>query len=310
MYKSFLTLTGLMALIFFAACDSDKMQVSESGLQYKFVKKGEGPKADSGLVLMLNVNYMTEDDSILFETEEGRPAPLNYPINEEGLFLEAVRMMSEGDSMILKIPAADFFLTTYKRPVPEGLTGTSYLTFNVGVERVLDRNGFNEYTVEMNERLQKEAAERAKVQVEIDKKLIKEYLDKNGIEAEQTESGLFYVMKEEGTGENAKAGDQVAVHYAGYVLDGAYFDASIEEVVQAQGLNRPGPYEPIKFRLGTGAVIQGWDEGISLLNQGAKATIYIPSTLAYGERKRSEVIVENSILVFDVELIEITTLEQ
>jgi FKBP-type peptidyl-prolyl cis-trans isomerase len=57
--------------------------------------------------------------------------------------------------------------------------------------------------------------------------------------------------------------------------------------------------------VGVGQVIQGWDEGLTLLNEGAKATLYIPSPLAYGERKRSEVIVENSILVFDVELLEI-----
>jgi len=309
-YSNFLWMAGLLALIFFNACDSG-LKKTESGMEYEFVRKGEGIKADSGLILLMNVEYIDEKDSVLFTTAEtGNPAPFNYPTQEEGMFMEAIRMLSEGDSAIFKIPASDFFLVTFKRPVPEGVSPTSLITFNIGIEKVLDRTAYGEYSAELNKKMQEEAAERAVAQMEIDKGLIEEYLQKNGIEAQQTESGLYYVMQEEGTGENAQAGQEVSVNYAGYVLDGPYFDSSIEEVVVANGLNRPGPYEPIKFPLGRGAVIPGWDEGIALLNKGAKATLYIPSPLAYGERARSEVIIENSILVFDVELVDITVQNQ
>jgi len=59
------------------------------------------------------------------------------------------------------------------------------------------------------------------------------------------------------------------------------------------------------FQLGYGNVIFGWDDGLTMLNQGAKATFLIPSPLAYGESARGEIIKENSILVFEIELVEI-----
>ena len=68
---------------------------------------------------------------------------------------------------------------------------------------------------------------------------------------------------------------------------------------------RREPYQPYTFPLGQGQVIKGWDEGIALLNEGSKARLYIPSPLGYGSRDRSPIIRANSILVFDVELVEV-----
>ena len=68
--------------------------------------------------------------------------------------------------------------------------------------------------------------------------------------------------------------------------------------------NESMSYEPYQFTLGTGSVIQGWDIGIVLLKDGGKGVLYIPSTLAYGERGAGG-IPPNSILIFDVELVDI-----
>ena len=77
-------------------------------------------------------------------------------------------------------------------------------------------------------------------------------------------------------------------------------------VAKEQGIYQEGrPYQPFTFPIGQGRVIKGWDEGIGLLNVGTKATLYIPSTLGYGSRSAGAVIKPNSILVFDVELLEI-----
>ena len=108
---------------------------------------------------------------------------------------------------------------------------------------------------------------------------------------EQTASGLYYKILEEGSGENPSRGSQVSVHYEGKLTDGTIFDSSYKRD------------EPIKFAVGVGQVIKGWDEGIMLLNKGAIARFVIPSELAYGSRGAGNIIPPNSTLIFEVELV-------
>lgn len=144
------------------------------------------------------------------------------------------------------------------------------------------------------------------VQMASDIEIIDAYLQENGIEAEKSESGIRYVITEQGEGPKPKLGQSVQVHYAGRLLTGEYFDTSMEDVAKAQGIYNPQrPYEPYPITIYNSPVITGWHEGISLLNEGTKATLYIPSPMAYGPRDRSEVIKANSILVFDVELVDV-----
>ncbi|MBN2891766.1 MAG: FKBP-type peptidyl-prolyl cis-trans isomerase [Bacteroidales bacterium] len=120
---------------------------------------------------------------------------------------------------------------------------------------------------------------------------IDDYLKDNNIAVEPTSSGLYYIETEAGTGEQAKPGDIVVVHYKGTLLDGTKFDASYDRG------------EPFEFKLGAGEVIKGWDEGIALMKVGGKATLILPSDLAYGNRAVGGVIPANSPLLFDVELV-------
>ena len=109
----------------------------------------------------------------------------------------------------------------------------------------------------------------------------------------KTASGLEYLEVEEGSGEQAKAGKTVSVHYTGKFQDGKVFDSSI-----SRG-------EPISFPLGAGLLIKGWDEGIALMKVGGKAQLVIPPHLAYGESGAGGVIPPNATLVFDVELVSV-----
>lgn len=108
-----------------------------------------------------------------------------------------------------------------------------------------------------------------------------------------TGTGLQYVLIEEGDGEMPEEGGIVSVHYTGRLDDGTVFDSSYPRD------------EPITFPVGVGYVIPGWDEGISLLKQGSKARLIIPSELGYGEQGAGGVIPPNATLIFDVELIEV-----
>ena len=112
-------------------------------------------------------------------------------------------------------------------------------------------------------------------------------------DAKATESGLKYIIIKEGKGPKPKMGQTVSVHYAGYLTNGQKFDSSYDR------------NQPIEFPIGTGRVIKGWDEGIMLLNVGAKAKLIIPPDLGYGARGAGGVIPPNATLIFDVELLEI-----
>ena len=127
--------------------------------------------------------------------------------------------------------------------------------------------------------------EKARKQDEEMKKLTKD--------AMVTDSGLKYVIIEQGSGPKPTAGQIVSVHYAGFLTNGQKFDSSFDR------------NQPIEFPVGTGKVIKGWDEGIMLLNVGTKAKLIIPPELGYGRRGAGGVIPPNATLIFDVELLEL-----
>lgn len=141
------------------------------------------------------------------------------------------------------------------------------------------------------------AQSRAAAQRATDEKLITEYLAKNNITATRTKSGLYYVITKQGTGKNAWRGQTVTLNYTGKTLDGVMFDSNLDPAFNHVA--------PLTCSIGMGQVIKGWDEGIQLLNTGSKATLVIPSHLAYGDKAVGEAIPANSVLVFDVELVSI-----
>lgn len=110
---------------------------------------------------------------------------------------------------------------------------------------------------------------------------------------EKTESGLRYQFIQRGSGKKAEDGKTVSVHYSGQLADGKVFDSSYARK------------KPIEFPLGRGNVIEGWDEGIALLQVGDKARFVIPSHLGYGSRGAGGVIPPNATLIFDVELMDV-----
>lgn len=137
----------------------------------------------------------------------------------------------------------------------------------------------------------------AQDQAKIDDDIMKAYFKKNKIKATRTATGLYYVIHKPGEGENAKKGAKVGMNYLGRFLDGKKFDGNIDEnYVPVEGR------KVLNFTLGVGMVIKGWDEGLQLLSKGARATLFIPSHLAYGPAGRPG-IPPNAILMFDVEMV-------
>ncbi|TAE49176.1 MAG: hypothetical protein EAY69_03490 [Cytophagales bacterium] len=188
---------------------------------------------------------------------------------------------------------------------PAELPEKKYLSVTVKVIKVVNAKEREAESKKDAEKMQKEA-EQQKVK---DKKIIEDYAKKNDLKLEVTSSGLHYFIEKQGEGDKAKAGEQVKVNYTGMLLDGKVFDTSIEEVAKKAKMDekqKGRKYEPIAFTLGMRQVIQGWDEGISMLSKGAKAVFLIPSGLAYGKMGAGGgEIAPDAVLRFDVELVEI-----
>ena len=108
-----------------------------------------------------------------------------------------------------------------------------------------------------------------------------------------TPSGLRYVDLEAGAGTEAKAGNVVSVHITGWLENGTKFDSSRDRNV------------PFNFKLGSGQVIKGWDEGVAGMKVGGKRRLHIPPNLGYGAKGAGGVIPPNAELTFEVELLEV-----
>ncbi len=119
---------------------------------------------------------------------------------------------------------------------------------------------------------------------------IEDFIAENNLDAQRTENDLFYVVLEEGNGEFPDITDEVTVDYHGYFTNGIVFDSSVDRG------------EPVTFPLTN--VIRGWQQGIPLFSKGGSGILLIPSHLAYGEQGVPGSIPSNSVIVFDVNLLD------
>lgn len=122
----------------------------------------------------------------------------------------------------------------------------------------------------------------------VDKQLIEAYLLENNITAQQHESGMYYVITTEGSGDSPTINSTVEVKYKGYFLDGAVFDQTTGNQTVTFPLNN---------------LIEGWKIAIPLLKRGGKGTFFLPSALGYGSNPPPG-IPSNAVLIFDIELID------
>jgi FKBP-type peptidyl-prolyl cis-trans isomerase FkpA len=268
------------------ACNNNRVQVSATGLKYQLheeTKDARKPKV--GDVITLQLILKNGKDSVMRDTHK-EPQPLKLMLQVppfKGSFEEGLAMIGKGDSATFFV-SADSLFGKAMQPMPAGVLKGTDISFTV---KMLD--------VQSEDEARKTAMADRDKQGKTDEKIVTDYLAKNNMTAaaKRTASGLYYVITQPGTGPTPNRGDMVKVHYTGKLTDGKEFDSS----------KKTG--QPIDLPIGVGQVIPGWDEGILLLNKGAKAVLVIPSSLGYGPQATGP-IPANSVLVFDVELVSFT----
>lgn len=295
-------IAGCLAALL-AGC-AGNVKETPSGLKYKVIKKGDGVLARVGEILVFDYILTDSKDSVWTSTiENGFPSAFmvndSSAIPQENGIIQMLRMLSKGDSVTVDISIGEFFEKLSKRPVPDDLDSTLMMRYQFRINDIMTNEKFMTYEQEvMNTFLIN--------QLKKDTRKIDAYLNEKGLKADTLPSGLRYIITSTGTGETAKSGQTVKVNYTGYLLNGPYFDSSIQSVAEEKNLYDPGrTYGPYEVTIDQSSVIQGWHDALKTLNKGAKGTFYIPSTLAYGPQQRSAVIKPNSILVFELEMVDI-----
>ncbi len=265
----------------------DGFTMLAGGLEYKIEKHGTGKhKPQLTDHIEMNITYRAGDSVIFDSRKMANNQPVPYQITKpkgNGDPVEVFMLMVAGDSAVIRYPLDSFKKMNQFQPwMKEG----DYVVYNVAL-----------LSVKTDAEEKKDNAEKMEKQKSIDDKILQDYFKTKGVKPLKTASGLYYSITTEGNGDKIAAGKSVAVNYTGMFMDGKKFDSNTDSTFHHM--------QPFSLEVGKGKVIKGWDEGLQLLKIGSKATFYIPSPLAYGSQDRSPQIPANSILVFEVEVLDL-----
>lgn len=231
-----------------------------SGLQYIAIQTGSGPTPLPGE--MVRVHYRgTLENGTEFDNSYTRGEPITFPLGTG----RVIRGWDEGIALLKVGGKAKLIIPPDLAYGAQGAGGVipphATLTFEVELVEILP--GSPEAPTHVDP---------------------KDYT--------VTPSGLKFYDFRMGDGPSPTTGQQVEVHYTGWLTDGTKFDSSLDRG------------EPLVFAVGTGRVIRGWDEGLLTMQVGGTRQLVIPSDLAYGARGAGSVIPPNATLIFEVELLD------
>ena len=264
----------------FSSCSKYRgFKKDDSGFYYKIhVANDTAVQPKDGDMVLIDFIIRTEDTTI-------NKGVTHLLLNENFKFFEgdmytAFKTMHLGDSVTFIFPADSFAKYYLNSDFP---FDNKEVYMDVKMLDLMTKSEIEAKQAEYNQKI-----EIARVSED---SLINNYIVTNKIKVKPTATGLYYIQTKAGTGKKAETGKLVTVHYTGKLLDGTVFDSSIGK-------------DPITMQLGSGQAIPGWEEGISMMKEGGKATLVIPSKLGYGSNNAG-MILPYSPLVFDVEIISV-----
>lgn len=236
-----------------------EIKETSSGVKYIEVKKGKGPKVEADCNVEFHYTAYLEDGKI-FDSTRKKGQTLKVLAGNRSLITgldEGLLLMNEGDQIRFIIPPALGFGSAKNGAIPANAT----LTFDIEM-------------------------------IKVNPKIVVKPFPIEGKRVYNHESGLQYIIVEEGKGERVQGNQSVEMHYTGYLQDGTIFDSSIKR------------NQPFSFKLGLNQVIKGWEIGVPLMKVGDKMRLILPPELGYGDRAVGN-IPPNSKLIFDVELLRV-----
>jgi len=300
----------LLGVVILTSCNP-AYKKGKDGLEYKIISSGNGPKIQYGQYMQLNFStyYNTgTKDSLLNDSRTQGPPVIEAldSVSTPIAYFEILRQLRKGDSVAIRILTDSAYKNAPQ--MPPFFKKRHYLVTTLKIVNIFTTKEQADSAREasMAEQIKKDSVASI-AQLAKDDKTLQDYFAKNNIKAVKAPQGTYVQILQPGTGANIDTSVVVKTLYTGKTMDGKVFDSNTDpskgrtEALPVNMTNNPA--------LGQN-VITGWKDGLTLLNKGAKAKFYIPSSLAYGAKGAGQDIAPNSILVFDIEVTDVLTKEQ
>ena len=287
----------LSAILFLASCETDNSgtKKTEGGFEYKLMSEGSDETANENDFVFFHVNMMADENPQFNSRDSGQESVIQLKETPNANIIttamqEILATSTVGDSIVLMVPTDSLKNLGF----PPGDT-TKVLSYNIRITDIMDEDSYNTKIETEKAEMEALAAVSRERLPEIEAFVDETYRyiasGKGGENIQETDSGLQYIIHEEGTGEELDPGDVASVHYYGVLKsNGNMFDNSFQRGQEFQ------------FQIGSGQVIQGWDEGLALLRKGSRATFIVPYALGYGAAGNPPTIPAESDLIFYVEV--------
>lgn len=279
--KFFLPFFAVSVILFFSGCNhQDDFKVTKNGLKYKFyVFNKFNKRVQLYDVVEVYMNYRSKDSVLYSGGNEKIPFQI-VPIYD-GDLMEGIRLMHLNDSATFVLKTKDFFFKMMQfDEIPLHAINSDELFFDIKVVSITPETPeVKARRLDLKERKESESEK------------ITKYLQLNNIDIKPTQSGLYIVPLQKGSGNQAVTGAKVKVHFSSFFLDGTPYLSSYDKE------------RPVLFTIGESKVIAAMEEAILTMKVGDKVKLIVPSSLAYGAVQRDNV-KPYTPLIFEMELIE------
>ncbi|MDR1725661.1 MAG: FKBP-type peptidyl-prolyl cis-trans isomerase [Bacteroidales bacterium] len=284
----------LLFIFLFFSCLNDKQHTEfnddENGFAIKNCRvQNKQPVTKIGDVIVGELQIRLNDSTILHNNYGNTQRLFKINNVKNGTIDKYLLGLHIGDSIIIRTPAhyLESHLVGFKfRP-------NDKLYFYLSVSQIITQKQLTEQEI------------KEKKQEEEEQNIISEYVKNNLPNAIKQENGIYIDIIHKTQGEQATAGSVVKVFYSVRDLTGKIYDTNIKSIAKkAKIYDKEKQYSTFEFIIDSGQTIAGFSEGVSLMHEGEKAIIIIPSKLAYGSEKNG-VIMPNTTLIFEVELVSV-----
>lgn len=257
-----------------------------NGIEYKIVKASKSKRTPNvGDVMYMNMSYRTErTDSLLFASSDlGEEFRMRLAApSDKGCIEEALMLLHEGDSAVIKVDAIKFFVKSQgKASIPAFIKKGDRLVFNVRMKKIVSGLDYANANKDVYQK-----------RIDEENSLINRFLINMNYPLKKTDSGLHILTINKGAGKKPSVGSTVKIDYTAAFIDGSVFDSTLERS------------EPFSFVTGKKEVIVGLEEAVMNMQVGDHCLVIIPFRLAYGDQKYGNVIPPFSTLVFEIELLD------
>jgi FKBP-type peptidyl-prolyl cis-trans isomerase FkpA len=305
----------LATAVIFSACKDASFKKGEEGMEYKIIADGKGDLLKQGEFLELQftstISGAGKKDSVLNSSRDQGGAQI-MPFDSTNLppaYFKIFKQLRKGDSVATRT-STDSIIK--KQPqgqeLPAFIKKGMFIYTNIKLVNIYKTQAEADSARKLNMAAAEVAAKaKGAVLAKEDDKTIATYLAKNNITATKTVNGVYVKTTQAGTGPILDSTVFVKVMYTGKTLDGKMFDSNVDP--------SKGHTDPLNVNLTNdmslgGGVILGMSEALKTMQNGTKATMYIPSGLGYGPRGAGADIPANANLMFDVEVIGVMSKEQ